>query len=168
PDNKQSGSQSRTYSFADLTPPVLVSFSPPTGSTIDINTDKLILTFNENIGRSSTTLSPGSSRRRLYIYDATTDAEVINIERNSFIADGTSPVAEVPIPAGTLQPHSSYYVVIGDAAISDAPAGNDWPGISDPSVWTFSTSGVTIASPTTNICSGSFEFVGDIVISETG
>lgn len=166
PNNKRPGGQSRNYSFADTTPPVLLSFTPANGSVIDINTAKLIMTFNENVDNITTAAT--SNAHRVVIYDATTNTSVAQIDRNAVVANGTSPVAEVNIPPGVLKAHSSYYVLVGNGVIEDVPADNDWPGISDPSVWTFSTSGVVVTGPSASICSGTFEAIGDIVISETG
>src|SRR5690606_33578214 len=75
---------------------------------------------------------------------------------------------EIDVPASTFLPNTSYYVLIGNAVIRDDPAGNNWAGISNPTTWNFTTSGVLVNNVTSDICSGAFQPVGDIVISETG
>lgn len=159
------GTQSRTYTFADTTPPVLTSTVPADNATgVDFNLNKLVLTFNENVDNITT--AAGGSADQVIIYDDATDSPVLTVDRANVVADGTTGIVEVNIPGGTLQPNSDYYVLIGNAVIEDVPADNDWGGISSPTAWNFSTSGVVVNNATSNICSGSFQSIADIVISE--
>lgn len=159
------GSQSRTYTFADTTPPVLTATLPAdNGTGVDFNLNKLVLSFNENVDNITT--AAGGPSDQVIIYDDVTDAPVLTVDRVNVVADGTTGTVEVNIPGGTLQPNSDYYVLIGNAVIEDVPADNDWGGISSQTVWNFSTSGVIVNNLTSSICSGSFQSVGDIVISE--
>ena len=159
--------ETRTYDFADVTDPVLISTNPSDGATtVDISTNKLILTFNENVDNITTAASANAHRVIIY-EDAVTDVAVLTVDRVNVVASGTT-TAEINIPGGTLGINKNYYVLIGNALIEDVPAGNDWGGISDPTIWNFTTSGVNINNVTSNICSGSFQSIGDIVISEVG
>src|SRR5690606_22805354 len=61
----------------------------------------------------------------------------------------------------------SYYVRVGGSVIEDtSQQDNNWPGISDNTSWNFTTSGVLVNNVTSAICGGSFQPIGDIVISE--
>ncbi len=158
------GSQSRTYTFADVTPPILASTSPADDATaVDFNLDKLTLTFNENVDNITTAATDATGR--VIIFDAATDAAVLTVARGSVSANGTT-LVEVTIPPGTFQPNSDYYVQVGNAVIEDVPADNDWPGVSDKTTWNFATSGVAVNGAVSSICGGSFQSIGDIVISE--
>ncbi|MEX2232460.1 MAG: Ig-like domain-containing protein, partial [Cyclobacteriaceae bacterium] len=157
-------SQTRTYTFADVTPPSLVTITPVDNATaVDFNLNKLILTFNENVDNITT--AAGSTADQVIIYDDATDLPALVVDRANVVATGNTTV-EVNIPAATLSPNSDYYVLIGNAVIEDVPADNDWGGISTQTVWNFSTSGVTVNNVTSNICSGSFQSMGNIVITE--
>ena len=160
-------SQSRTYGFEDIIPPVLQSTLPADDATaVDVGTDKLVLTFNENV--NNLTGAAGNDEERVILYKAgSPDVAVATIARASVSANGSSPVVEVDI-TGELEPHSNYYVLFGDDVLVDKPDDNPWGGISDPAVWNFSTSGIVFNQPTANICGGSFEAIPNIVISETG
>ncbi len=158
------GSQSRTYTFADVTPPILMSTIPADNATgVDFNLNKLTLNFNENVDNITTTADDPAEQ--VIIFNAATDVAVLTVARGSVIANGTT-LVEVTIPPGTLQPNSDYYVRIGNAVIEDVPADNDWPGISNNTTWNFSTSGVVVNNSISNICGGSFQSIGDIIISE--
>ena len=146
----------------DATPPVLATVSPADNATsVDFNLNKLVLTFDEDIVNIATAAS--TTAHRVIIYDAT-NTPVLTVDRANVVTSGTS--AEVTIPPGTLEPNADYYVLIGNAVIEDTPGSNDWGGISTPATWNFSTSGVVANNVTSNICSGSFQPVGNIVISE--
>ncbi|MDQ2658120.1 MAG: Ig-like domain-containing protein, partial [Bacteroidota bacterium] len=134
------GSQSRTYTFADVTPPLLVSTIPSDNATgVDFNLNKLTLNFNENVDNITT--AADDPTEQVIIFNAATNVAVLTVARGSVIANGTT-LVEVTIPPGTLQPNSDYYVRIGNVVLEDVPADNDWPGISNNTTWNFSTSGV--------------------------
>lgn len=161
-------SESNAYDFADISPPVLTSSSPADNATsVDFNLDKLVLTFDENVNNINTAATTNDHRVIIY-KDAAPDVAVLTVDRDDVIANGTSPVVEINIPPGTLTPFTDYYVLIGNGVIEDVPADIDWGGISSNTVLNFSTSGVNINNVASNICSGSFQSISDIVISEGG
>lgn len=158
-------SQARTYSFSDVTDPILLSTTPADNATgVDFNIDTLVLVFNENVDNITTAAT--ADAHRVLIKDAATNATVVSVDRGNLVANGTSATVKVGIPAGVLEGNTTYYVLIGNAVIEDVPADLDWDGISDATTWNFTTSAVTANNVTSNICSGSFQSVADIVISE--
>ncbi len=158
-------SQSRTYSFNDVRAPEIVSIIPADNSTgVDFNINKFVLTFNENVDNINTAAT--TNNHRLLVYDASTNAVVITVNRNNILGNGT-PTIEVPLPPGLLQPNKSYYVLVGGSVIEDtSPGNNNWGGISSNTAWTFTTSGVLVNNVSSAICGGSFQPIGDIIISE--
>src|SRR5690606_27507350 len=70
------GSQSRTYTFADVTPPILMSTIPADNATgVDFNLNKLTLNFNENVDNITTTADDPAEQ--VIIFNAATDVAVL-------------------------------------------------------------------------------------------
>lgn len=160
------GSQSRTYTFADATPPSVVSTVPADNATgVDLSLDKLTLTFNENVAHIAT--AAGIPQDYVGLYKSGSGTLVLAIPRQNLTDVGGTGI-EIDISSVTLEANTNYYVVAGNAVLEDVPAGNNWGGSADPTFWNFTTSSVTVNNAISNICSGSFQSIGNIVISEGG
>lgn len=155
----------------DGTPPAVTLRSPVDGSaTVDVSTNSVTLTFDEDVTTINTAPSGNSGRVRLY----ENGSVVETIDRNDFTvgstgaidADGSSATATITF-VHALKAKTNYYILVGDDVFEDA-AGNDFDGYLSSTDWNFTTSGVTINNASSSICSGSFQAISNIVISENG
>lgn len=162
--------QSHTATTPDGTPPVVTTLSPADGTAgVDITTSTFTITFNENI--STINIAPGGDEGRIRLFEE--GIEVKAIDRNdavigttgAVIADGTSTTATITFLYDLL-PNKNYHIIIGEDVFEDN-AGNDFAGYLVATDWNFSTSGVIVNNASSNICSGSFQSIGNIIISET-
>jgi hypothetical protein len=171
----QSEIRTEDETTADGTPPVISSLSPADGATgVSIGTTTLLLTFNENINNINTAAT--NDNERIILFEETTTpgifSSVLTLNRNSnevnLGADGTDNTAEVNISGYSLKANTNYYVLVGNQVYEDSPGGNDFAGLTTTTSWNFRTSGVTINNASSSICTGSFQPIGDIIISENG
>jgi hypothetical protein len=151
--------------------PSMTSLSPADGFLeVDISANTFTITFNENVDNISSGASDNTDRIRLF----ENGVQVESIDRNdatldangSILADGTSATATITF-VHTLIPNEDYYILIGEDVFEDN-VGNDFDGFLSTTDWNFRTSGVTLNNPSTGICTGSFQSIGNIIISENG
>lgn len=111
----------------DATAPVLQSLSPVDNATGVNLTNNLYLTFNEPVGAAS---------GDFVIYNADDDSvfETIPAGGGPISGNGTSTLTLNPF--NDFVPGSEYYLLIDSGAIRDLVS-NDYGGISDSSVWSF-------------------------------
>lgn len=155
----------------DGTGPVITALSPPDDATmIDVSTNTFTITFDENVTAVSSAATTDNHRVRLFeegIVVETINRNDVTIGANgSIIADGSSTTAVITFVYDLL-PYKNYYVLVGDDVFSDA-SGNKFLGLSAATNWNITTSGVVVNNATSNICSGSFQSIGNIIISEAG
>ncbi|HEU5147923.1 MAG TPA: hypothetical protein VFT90_14455, partial [Chryseosolibacter sp.] len=162
--------QSHSATTTDGTPPLVTALSPVDGATaVDVTTNTFTITFDENI--STIAGVPGSDAGRIRLFEDGVVKETI--DRNdvtmgttgTISADGTSPTATITF-VYDLVANKNYHILIGEDVFQDA-AGNAFAGLLAATDWTFSSSGVTVNNETSNICSGSFQSIRNIIISET-
>ena len=158
-------------STTDGTGPVSVTRNPLDNATlIDISTNTFTITFDENV--STVNAAATGNDQRIFLFEnglvvETIDRDDVTVDATgSIVADGTSPTATITF-AHQLLSTEAYHIIIGNDVFEDA-AGNTFLGLAAATDWNFTTSGVTINNLTSNICSGSFQSIGSIVISETG
>lgn len=161
---------SETATTPDGTPPALISLSPADNATADLATKTFTITFDENVSTINTAASTSAHHVRLYeenVLKESIDRNDMTVGTNgSIVADGTSATATITFVYDLL-PYKNYHILIGSEVFEDA-AGNNFAGFTDATTWNFSSSGVEVNNVTSAICSGSFQSIGNIVISETG
>lgn len=169
----QSEIHTESASTLDNIPPVLNTLVPAQGSLeVDISTNTFTLTFNENVDNNNTAASDDTDRIRLYeagVLVETIDRDDGTVGANGAIT-GTGNTTITIQFVHTLIANTAYQILIGEDVIEDI-AGNDYdtsPSNTDPFAWNFTTSGVTINNVTNNLCSGSFQSISDIVLTENG
>ena len=118
----------RVVAWEDVYPPVVVSFTPPADAT-DVALDAdLVITFHEDVRKGT---------GNILIKRSSDDVTLRTI-------DVTSPAVTVAGAVVTINPptdlpaSTSYYVLIGSGTLEDL-SGNAWVGISDTTVWDFTT-----------------------------
>ena len=161
--------QSHTATTTDGTPPGIVTRNPADDATaVDISTTTFTLTFDENISTINTAATTNAHRVRLFedgVVVETIDRDDAVVGMSGAVsADGTSSTATITFVYDLL-PNKNYHIIIGEEVFEDA-AGNDFAGYLTATDWNFSSSGVTVNNATSNICSGSFQSIGNIIISE--
>lgn len=176
-ENNNSQSEIRTEgpeSTLDNTPPSLVSLVPAEGfAEVDISTNTFTLTFNENVDNRSTAATDDTDRIRLFengVLVETIDRDDGTVGANGAIT-GTGNTTITIEFVYALKPLTPYQILIGEDVIEDTPGSNDFdtsPSNTDPFAWNFTTSGISINNLTSNLCSGSFQSISDIVITEAG
>lgn len=162
--------RTETATTTDGTPPAIVTLSPSDGLTaVEVSTNTFTITFDENVTTINTAASDDSHRIRLFengVMKEDIDRDDITVGTDgAIIADGTSPTATITFQYDLL-PYKNYYILIGSQVFEDA-AQNVFPGLPAATDWNFTASGVTVNNAINNICSGSFQPLGNIVISET-
>jgi hypothetical protein len=153
----------------DGTPPSVTLLNPAGGPIkVDISTNSFAITFDENIDNINTGAFDDTDRIRLFEKNGMVDTEVESIDRDdaAIVADGTSSTATITFSYALL-PYKNYYILIGEDVFEDI-AGNDFAGLLSNTDWDFNTSGVIINNAPNNICAGSFQSIGNIIISEDG
>jgi hypothetical protein len=159
----------KTAATPDGTPPSVTAVNPTDGSTtVDISKNTFTITFNENIITSASSASGGSDLVKLYEEgvmkeDIVRGDGTVGTDGSIVISGSTATITFVY----ALKPNKNYYITIGDDVFSDA-AGNDFAGYTANTDWNFKTSTVTVNNASSSICSGSFQSIGNIIISETG
>jgi hypothetical protein len=139
------------WSFTiDNTPPTPIYFHPITGTSTTPLDGALFIAFDE---------APQIGTGNIGIYRASDDSLVENIDVTSVTQNGNR-IAITPTVA--LAYNTSYYVLIDSGAFAD-DLGNNYPGISDSSVWTFS----TIADDPTVLFGDSFNRPNDADLNES-
>jgi hypothetical protein len=114
-DNIQAGS-----SGADTTPPAISALLPANHSTAVAPTVQPAITFTENVQAGS---------GQLILHDVTTGTQ----QNTAFVINNATLTLTT-----TLQPNQTYYITLDSAAVLDL-SGNAFAGITDSSVWQFST-----------------------------
>ncbi len=117
-----------TIEVVDGTPPTITSLSPIDDSTnIEVDTN-LEITFDKNILEGS---------GDLLIKDASDDSTVQTIDVTSGVVSVNGLTVTIN-PDVDLSEDKSYYIIIENSVFTDV-ANNEFTGISDPTVWNFST-----------------------------
>ena len=119
----------------DITPPIFVSLSPADGTTSFTASNNIVLSFNEEVKKSTTTGTAAELSFR--IYKTAGDVLVETIDRSSAnitIAGGVVTIN----PTTILEYNTDYYVLAGNKAISDF-TDNNWIGITLTTAWNFKT-----------------------------
>ncbi len=161
----------QTATTPDGTPPAVVTLNPADGSTtVDISTNTFSITFDENVTTINSAATTNADRIRLFeegvmVEDIDRDDTTIGTD-GAINADGSSATATITF-VYTLNPNKNYYILIGANVFEDA-SGNNFAGYTAVTDWNFTTSTVAVNNATSNICSGSFQSIANIVISETG
>jgi len=156
--------QSHSTTTDDGTPPLVTTLTPADGAVgVDITTNTFTLTFDENVSAINTPAASDTDRIRLFENGA--EVESIDRDNASISADGSSATATITF-VYNLVPNKDYYILIGEHVFEDA-SGNDFAGYLAATDWNFRSSGVTINNASSDICSGSFQSIGNIVISES-
>ena len=163
--------QSHSGTTTDGTGPVAQTLSPSDGATlVDISTNTFTITFDENVTTINTAASTDAHRIRLFeegVPVEIIDRDDVTVDATgAVVADGSSATATITL-AYDLLPSKNYHIRIGENVFEDA-AGNDFAGFLTATNWNISTSGVAVNNATSNICSGSFQSINNIVISESG
>ncbi len=110
----------------------LLSFFDPADDATDIALDEIFdVYFNEDIATTT---------GNIVLYDASDDSvvETMNVGSSTVTFSSASQLTIDPLV--TLDPGVEYYFLIDAGAITDV-SGNEWSGISDPTVWSFTTDG---------------------------
>lgn len=160
--------ETETATTPDGTPPAVTVLNPVDGSaTVDINTSVFTITFDESIAVATSIASNPNNQVRLFENGVQVEA----IDRDDTVVGTTGSITLSGSTATitfvyNLLPHENYYILIGGQVFKDA-SGNEFGGFVSTD-WNFTTSGVTVNNATSNICSGSFQSIGNIVISESG
>lgn len=170
----QSEIRTEDETTADGTPPLISSLTPADNATgVDIGTTSLTLTFNENINNINSGAS--TDNQRIILYEEVSPGvynDVLTLDRDDTQvntgADGTDNTATVDISGYALKANTNYYVLVGNQVYEDSPGTNDFAGLTTTTSWNFTTSGVTVNNASSSICTGSFQPIGDIIISENG
>lgn len=170
-DGNQTIVETETATTPDGTPPTVSTLTPADGSmTVDISTNTFTLTFTENVRTINVAAADDTDRIRLFengVMVETIDRDDTTVGTSGAIdADGTSNIATITF-VYDLSPFENYYIVVGEDVFEDLSS-NPFGGLLAPTDWNFAASGVTVNNATSNICSGSFQSIGNIVISETG
>lgn len=164
--------QTHTATTLDGTPPVIQTRTPPDGTTapVDISTSTFTLTFDEDVTTINDPALTDAHRIRLFeegvLVETIARDDVTVGASGAVIADGTSPTATITF-VYNFKPNTNYYILVGEEVFEDA-AGNNFAGQLATGDWNFITGGVSVNNATSNICSGSFQSISNIVISETG
>lgn len=157
----------------DNTPPAVTTLVPAQGSAeVDISTTTFTMTFDENVDDRTDPVADDTDRIRLM----ENGVQVESIGRGDGTIDANGRIVGTGNTTITiefvyvLKPNMPYQILIGEDVIEDM-ASNDFdtsPSNTDPFAWSFTTSGVTANNLTSSLCSGSFQSVSDIVITENG
>ena len=163
--------QTHSATTADGTPPIALTLNPADGAAlVDISTNTFTITFDENVTTINSVASADAHRIRLFeeglLVESIDRNDVMVGPTGAVVADGTSSGATITF-AYDLLPSKNYYILIGENVFEDQ-AGNDFAGFLAATNWNISTSGVAVNNATSNICSGSFQSISNIVISESG
>lgn len=172
--DSQSEIRTEDETTADGTPPLISSLTPADNATgVDLGTASLLLTFNENINNINTAAS--SDNQRIILFEEVSPGvytDVLTLDRDdsqvNLGADGSDNTASVDISGYALKANTNYYVLVGNQVYEDSPGTNDFAGLTTTTSWNFRTSGVTLNNAASSICTGSFQPIGDIIISENG
>jgi hypothetical protein len=162
--------ETKTANTPDGTPPTATLLSPLNGAVVDVSTNTFTISFDENVTTINSAAATNADRVRLF--EDGSVVETIDRDDNTvgtsgaIDADGTSNTATITFVYDLL-PGKDYYILIGGNVFEDA-AGNNFAGYSATTDWAFSASAVTVNNTSSNICSGSFQSIGNIVISEVG
>jgi methionine-rich copper-binding protein CopC len=158
--NSYAGINSTTawnFTTADATAPTVSSLSPAdNAANVGVNSN-LVITFSENVvvGTGSIVIKKTSD-------DST--VETIDVTGGKVTGGGTNTITINPVT--TLAGETGYYMLIDATAFDDA-TGNSYAGISDKTVWNFTT--VDPTPPTITITTpsavGSTVRTGSIVIA---
>lgn len=160
--------ETETATTPDGTPPSATLLDPADGSTtVDVSTAVFTITFDENIAIATSVASNPDDQVRLF----ENGVEVEAIDRNDITVGSNGSITTSGSMATItfvhdLLPNENYYILIGGQVFKDG-SGNEFGGFAS-SDWNFTTSGVTLNNAVANICSGSFQAIGNIIISETG
>ena len=109
----------------DVTAPLVTQLSPANGATFTSLQPTLEMTFNEPVFFDNGIIT---------VYEQGTNTEIVSIPVAGGIANTTVSVNFLDV----LSPDTSYYVTVSPTAIVDE-AGNNFAGISQSSVWSFTT-----------------------------
>ncbi len=145
--------------------PRVVSFSPADGAN-NVSTDQVFtITFNENVFIST---SPGAtSPVERIIFDKSGSGDLNVIRDNS--GDGTIVIAGnvATVTLNTdLDLNTAYDILIGNRVFRDAFI-NYYGGTSSGN-WNITTTavGTTVTAPTTGVCDGQYNNLGNITLTE--
>ena len=119
---------------SDTTAPTLASSTPADNAANLAVSANLVLNFSESVQAGSGDIQVFNSNGTVARTISVTDTSQVTFQGSTVTVN----------PAANLAAGSSYYLVIGAAAIRDL-AGNNFAGISSPAVLNFSTSAVTDA-----------------------
>jgi hypothetical protein len=119
--------------FPEATPPQWVTLNPPDDSTGVWTGTNLMITFDEPVQAGS---SGAIEIRRSSDSALVESFEVTSSPQLSFPGGSTVTID----PSTNLIAGVEYHVLIADTAITDL-LGNEFEGISDPAVWSFTTDG---------------------------
>jgi len=137
---------SRTYAYTDTNPtspetsvavfvpasaaPVITSTSPAAGAIAVPPDGNLVATFSEAV-------MAGSGNIELWQSGGSSPIESFNADTSPQITIAGSTLTIDP--SANLAPNTFYYVLIASTAVVDTSGGNAFAGITNPSVWAFST-----------------------------
>src|SRR5690606_15949034 len=148
----------------DGSPPMFQTLTPSDNSTsVLISTNTLTIVFDEYIVISSIGTPVSGSGNDIRLFEEGDEKE--RIERGDPKISISGNTATITFSYDLLA-NKNYHIQIGDRVFADA-AGNDFAGLSGGD-WNFTTSGILVNNLTSSICSGSFQSIGNIVISEKG
>ncbi|MBA2250295.1 MAG: Ig-like domain-containing protein [Chitinophagaceae bacterium] len=128
----------------DITPPTIISFSPPDDALNVVTNSALSITFSEPVKKSTGVLSVNNSTT------GTTDYVTFTSANTNVVVAGNT----ITIYGVNLQPSNNYYITIPDSIISDL-AGNKFAGIANNTTWNFSTAS-TVATPIAGIINSTY------------
>ncbi len=118
------------FTTADITAPTVSTFSPADDATLVTAGSNLVVTFSEAVDAETGYIS---------LYKAVGDVFVENFNVESEISgDGTTTITCDP---ADFESETDYYVLIDATAFDDA-SGNSFAGISDKTIWNFTTEDV--------------------------
>ncbi len=138
-----------TYTVGDNTAPMIETYSPVDGATLDDNHPTLEATFNENV--------VFNEAGNVYITKVGSTTPILTIPVTADMVDGNMITVTYDYDAevGGLNKNTEYYVTF-DAAIVADEAGNAVEGLADDTVWNFTTG--DFATGVEDPVDGSLEF----------
>ncbi len=138
-----------TYTVGDNTAPMIETYSPVDGATLDDNHPTLEATFNENV--------VFNEAGNVYITKVGSTTPTLTIPVTADMVDGNMITVTYDYDAevGGLNKNTEYYVTF-DAAIVADEAGNAVEGLADDTVWNFTTG--DFATGVEDPVDGSLEF----------
>jgi methionine-rich copper-binding protein CopC len=129
-----SGSDGWNFTTADANAPWVFDFSPANNDkNVGVNAN-LIIQFSENVVAGTGYITIKKT------LDDTTEEAIAAADTIKVTGGGSDRITINP--AATLAENTGYYIVITPTAFHD-PAGNNYAGISDKTVWNFTTADTT-------------------------